>query len=325
MVNNAYLIGDLGTLYRGTESFATAINDLGVVVGGSETLVGSSLFMHAFRHSNGVMSDLGTLPGLPESYAQDVNAAGWIVGIGLSFDEVRPFLWKPGQGMLDLGHLDNKGGTYAYAINNSGVVVGISERENAAGDFRNHAFRWTANSGMKALGAEHDNSWAYDVNDAGWVVGAAGMPSHEHAYVWDPSGNGIDIGTLGGGYSIAYAINNAGVVIGESELTNGGWHAFRWTPWTGMADLGAVLGYFGSPEGLSEKGRIVGSYLNSYTGSQAATLFGRTPPASLVGLAPNKQTFAYGVNTCGEIVGAAVTSANRRHAVRWVRTMGVCD
>lgn len=327
MVNNAYLIADLGTLYRGTESIANAINDFGVIVGTSEVLIGAPpLRWRAFRYTNGSMTELGALPGLPESTAEDINAAGWIAGSSSNdYDETRPFLWKPGQGMLDLGHLDNKGYTNAYAINSTGVVVGTSTRDNEAGNNRTHAFRWTANGGMQALGAEHDYSWAYDVNDAGWVAGAAGTWPEEHAYIWDPAGKGIHIGTLGGSYSRAYAINNAGVVIGMSETTYGDYAAFRWTPWTGiMADLSGAVGYHGHVQGLSEKGRIVGALVNIFTGPRAATLFGRTP-AYLPGFVPNERGVARGVNTCGTIVGNRITKANQARASMWVRAMGVCD
>mgnify|MGYP005844324043 CR=1 FL=1 len=77
---------DLGALDGGT-SAATAINDAGVIVGGSSTDPGS----HAFVW-DGEMTDLGTLGG-SYSMAWDINAAGQIVGCSTTADGTTlPFL-----------------------------------------------------------------------------------------------------------------------------------------------------------------------------------------------------------------------------------------
>ena len=39
----------------------------------------------------------------------------------------------------------------------------------------------------------------------------------------------IDMGTLGGGFSVATAINNRGQAVGFSEIASGERHAFLWT------------------------------------------------------------------------------------------------
>lgn len=55
-----------------------------------------------------------------------------------------------------------------------------------------------------------------------------------------------DLGTLGGSFSRAYAINKAGWVVGESETEDGRIRAFLWTPERGMVPLGA-------PDGLATR------------------------------------------------------------------------
>jgi probable HAF family extracellular repeat protein len=64
-----------------------------------------------------------------------------------------------------------------------------------------------------------------------------------------------DLGHLGGGTSLATAINNNGVVVGHSTLINGGTHAFRWTQSDGMVDLNSLLpsgsGWFCRTHGMS--------------------------------------------------------------------------
>jgi len=53
----------------------------------------------------------------------------------------------------------------------------------------------------------------------------------------------VDLGTLGGRSSYATAINSSGVVVGWSETGPGETHAFRWTPSSGMVDLGTLAGH----------------------------------------------------------------------------------
>ena len=47
-----------------------------------------------------------------------------------------------------------------------------------------------------------------------------------------------DLGTLGGLFGDAEDINEAGHVVGSASPASGSDHAFRWTPSTGMVDLG---------------------------------------------------------------------------------------
>lgn len=70
-----YQVSFLNSL-GGPSSYATAINDSGVVVGNSQI---SSTVYHAVRWNNVVPTDLGTLGG-SNSYATAINASGVIVG-----------------------------------------------------------------------------------------------------------------------------------------------------------------------------------------------------------------------------------------------------
>jgi probable HAF family extracellular repeat protein len=116
--NHAFLYAngvmqDLGTL-GGANSYATAINNSGQIVGYSDTAAGAQ---HAFLYTSGAMQDIGTLGGA-NSYANSINSSGQIVGYAnTATDAYNAFVYTNGV-MQDLG-----AGT-AYAINDSGQIVG---------------------------------------------------------------------------------------------------------------------------------------------------------------------------------------------------------
>ncbi len=66
------------------------------------------------------------------------------------------------------------------------------------------------------------------------------------------------LGTLGGKGSYAYAINDRGEVVGESETKSGLWKAFRWANGR-MIDLGTLGGPESAAFDLNERGQVVGS------------------------------------------------------------------
>jgi probable HAF family extracellular repeat protein len=106
---------DIGTL-GGATTVATAINDLGQIVGWSASATG----MHAFLYSEGIMHDLGAFSH--ESYAYGINDLGQVVGVS----DGKPFLYSNGV-MVDLStqFYDPEWRlAAAYGINNFGQIVG---------------------------------------------------------------------------------------------------------------------------------------------------------------------------------------------------------
>jgi probable HAF family extracellular repeat protein len=73
-------------------------------------------------------------------------------------------------------------------------------------------------------------SWAYGLNDHGFVVGSADEPiGTYHAFAWNGA-EMIDLGTLGGDFSLAYGINDQGTIVGWAMDASGQTHAVEWVP-----------------------------------------------------------------------------------------------
>ena len=161
----------------GVNSRATGINNLGQIVGWSGD--SSSQTTAWLRQSDGTVVSLGTL-GRPQSWTTGINNSGQVVGYYYDTNKVpRPFIWSQVTGMLDLGISNG----YADAINNFGQVSGTLQDA----DGETHGFVWSASGGITVLNGPSRYTKAYDINDAGWVVGKSwDVSSVYHAMLWQP-------------------------------------------------------------------------------------------------------------------------------------------
>jgi probable HAF family extracellular repeat protein len=287
----AYTLTDLGTL-GGSMSGATAINDRGQVIGQS-TIAPDSFVTHSFFWSpGGGMVDVGTLGG-SGTQAIALNNAGQVVGWSdTALGPRHAFSWTSEGGIVDLGTFGGQR-SRAAAVNDHGRVVGWSE----ASDGQQHAFSWTAAGGMVDLGP----GIAVDVNDAGQVLIVNGSP-----FVWTQAGGFVPLGTLGGTFASALAMNERGEVTGTSQTPQGGSAAFYWSAATGMLAIGS-LGGFTFPVGVTSSGEVVGHSNSASTGllhgfSWAATSGMRdlgNPGASFVAQAMNEGGQLVGTSSAG--------------------------
>lgn len=165
---------DLGTL-AGNYSSAYAINDAGVVVGETDVSQGQLFVTHAFKWSNGVMTDLGGLNGGSYSSAEGINSLGQIVGVAQTPDHVNhAFLYSNGV-MTDLGVGPFGTSCTAKAINNLGQVVGSYSN----GTDTNLGFVWSGSSiqNLNDLVDETASGFkvtrANAINDGGLIAGSA--------------------------------------------------------------------------------------------------------------------------------------------------------
>jgi probable HAF family extracellular repeat protein len=142
-------IQDLGTFDSTSDNVSTAygINSIGQIVGFSTGNGYHALAWHAFlwtsdapNGTSGSMIDLGVLPGEGFSEAHAINTAGHVVGDS----SLRPFLWTPADGMLELSTLlDSSGAGWnldrAMSINDANQIVGWGTNPSGA----THAFLLT--------------------------------------------------------------------------------------------------------------------------------------------------------------------------------------
>jgi probable HAF family extracellular repeat protein len=275
--------------------------------------------------SSYTVTDLGTLGGA-ESQAFGINKAGQVVGFSYNGSTSDAFLWTAGatdgvpsnRQMKDLGTL---GGTSTSGlpssegtgINDVGQVVG--EAYTASGAY--HAFLWTklgtsgppSNPQMQDLGTLPGDvtSIAYGINPTSshgvQVVGESDSASGQrHAFLWTQNGGMIPLGTLGGTFSIANAINDAGQVTGEASL-NGDTvtHAFLWQN-NVMTDLGPLS----NGQAINGGGQVAGEWVpKSSTGLHGFRwTTGKIADLGTLNLGGTvNQSDARGINDAGSVVG----------------------
>jgi probable HAF family extracellular repeat protein len=261
---STYEIGNTSgtTIFTAGAGAANAISSDGQVAVGHFLTAGEQ---HAFIWvvQPGSFHDLGTLGGAT-SVANAVNSDGTVI-VGQSDILLGPvahaFRWTQAGSMVDIGNfngIDLLTASAATGVSADGtVVVGWSALTPGPSTSVPHvAFRWElggpgapSNGGgtMTALGSlggfdSEANGVSADGNVVvGWSTTSVGTDKHAFRWVHDggPYGGGTmrDIGSLGAGDSIAYAVNaNGSVVVGQSAN-----QAFRWTTIDGMKSIQALL------------------------------------------------------------------------------------
>jgi len=214
---------------------AYAINNYGDAVGQAADQNGADhaiLWMH-----NGTVIDLGIPKGSTFSTAYGINDGGEVMGWGNT-----AFLWTKKGGFRNLGSLMPNGTSVGWRVNQSNQAVGFSQSQSGLV----HAFLWTDETGMTDLGLLPGGTFseALGNNNFGQMVGSAdsgGGPIFSHAVLWQNGGVDIqDLGVLQGDISsLAFAINDAGDVVGYSSLSSA--RAILWTKARGMLDLNTLI------------------------------------------------------------------------------------
>ena len=206
--------------------------------------------------------------------------------------------------LTDLGTL---GGSRSVAdgLNNAGQVVGYAE----AADGTPYPVIWSGGVATalstrpgRALALSAAGVAAGNVTSADGLRLDATLLSGGHAY---------DLGTFGGSFSNAVAVNDSGQVVGYARTPDEKDHAFLATA-SGMVDLGTFGGQHSYAYGINQAGLVVGSAFNASGTSRCflSTGGGLIDPGTLGGPACN----ALAVNDAGQVTGNSSTSAGSGHA-----------
>jgi probable HAF family extracellular repeat protein len=170
-----------------------------------------------------------------------------------------------------------------------------------------HGFLWTQGGGMQDLTPDltsNGGATAGAINASNQVTGyyVPNGSSNTLGFLWTQAGGLQSLGSAG---TLAYDVNDSGVVVGQSPAANGNRHAFSWTQAGGIKDLG-TLGGQSSALGINSRGWIVGTSLTS-SGTGILHGFLWTPSGGmqdfsvLAGLGSSKQIYAAQVNDFGVV------------------------
>ncbi len=230
----------------------------------------------------------------------------------------------------DLGAL---GGTVAaaFAVNNSGQVVGYAY--DASNNLHPVLFSGTGsnNKDLGGLNGETTGSIgrAYDINDAGVIVGIADVNGFDHPVRFSGTGtNNIQLDLTNPHNNTAgRAINQSGQIVGNGNSPDGSFRFAALFSASGGAytDLGCLdgptNGTFSIAYAINKTGAAVGNSV--YPGiSGRATLFsgGNVFDLGVLVNSPGFNSFAYSVNDAGVIVGGGNLTAGSFHAIRYSGT-----
>lgn len=217
--------------------------------------------------------------------------------------------------LTDLGTLGGASSA-ANGLNNAGQVVGYAE----AADGKPYPVIWSG--GVAApLGTRPGRALALSAGGlaAGNVQSADGLRLDATLL---SGGNAYDLGTFGGSFSYAVAVNDSGQVAGYARTSEEKDHAFLATA-SGMVDLGTFGGSYSYAYGLNQAGLVVGS-ADDASGTPRCFLStggGLIDPGTLGGRA----CVALAVNDAGQVTGNSATSAGPGHAFLYDSRRGMVD
>jgi probable HAF family extracellular repeat protein len=226
----------------GTNGYASGVNELGEVVGWTETTVQDptctppQVFQfEAVKYGRDDQPQvLAPLPGDQDSAATALNVAGDVVGISGECNNAvgalsakHAIIWHNGKPSA-LPMFGGSGWNTPTDINERGDIVGFANlppdiAADGSLEFNPVAFIWTKEKGTQEIPPlpGDTNSIAYAINNHGQVVGQSfGGPEGARAFVWE-NGKATDLNALVSGDAGVYllyaeGIDDSGDITGQA-------------------------------------------------------------------------------------------------------------
>ncbi|WP_084585333.1 PKD domain-containing protein [Paraburkholderia ginsengisoli] len=290
----------------------------GVTVSGATAFAAASAGVPAHSGQNVVYAGTGLMSfQLGSSLGQVKKVSAYITGptnVGL-------FAYDSANTLLGSSVMASNGTNVVLSFTSTGNAIARVDIHDGGASFFVDDVTFTGSSqyALKnlGLGLSAGTVQPQGTNAQGQVAGvSANLNGDPRAFFYN--GTSIqDIGTLGGKYAAAAAINSAGRVVGNAGIANGAMHAFSWTAGSGMVDLGSLGGGIAYANAVNASGTVVGVAsltLLKYHGFAWTQGGGMTDLGSFGG----PLSYASDINSAGQIVGYATVPAGWPHA--FVRT-----
>jgi uncharacterized membrane protein len=213
-------VEDLGAMPGlGTQSYASAVAPDGSIGGHADHGDGTgTLFGYRYTPTGGRVE---ICPGGCSVW--DLNGHGQVVGLLLGRNTAtwQAFVWSQATGLQPLGTLGGARSS-ASGISEAGLIVGNAQLAGSTADDVGHAFIYDTHAAHPALedlnARARTPGWvlrgANDVNET-YVVGHGTHDGQRRAFRMRlATGEVDDLGTLGAGTSVGWAVDGAGDVIG---------------------------------------------------------------------------------------------------------------
>ena len=182
-------------------------------------------------------------------------------------------------------------------------------------------------AGVRSLGIvgpANEQTIAYDINAAGQVAAVLENDAGRQRGVLFDKGKLTEIGSLGGDFSDARAINSGGVIAGSAQAADGHWRAFLYERAMGMRELGTLGGPSSYGLAIDDAANVAG-FADTESGDFHAFHYTRGGAMKDLGTLGGKISYASGMNNVGQVVGTAATATEFRHAFLYDPVRGMVD